>query len=72
MGNGFKLKKWRFGLDVREKLFTQRVARHCKMLPREAVIAPSMKALKTRLDGAPGQTDLMGGNLIHCRGVGTR
>ena len=51
-GNGFKLEKDRFRLDVKNKLFTVRVVRHWKTLPSEAVDAPSLEALKARLDGA--------------------
>ena len=29
-----------------------RVVKHCPMLPREAVAAPSLAVLKARLDGA--------------------
>ncbi|KFZ56591.1 hypothetical protein N321_13607, partial [Antrostomus carolinensis] len=44
----------RFRLDIRRKCFTQRVVRHWHRLPREAVDAPSLEALKARLDGALG------------------
>jgi len=44
-GNGFKLKKGRFTLDIQKKFFTVR-------LPREAVDAPSLEVFKARLDGA--------------------
>ena len=52
-GDGFKLKERRFRLDVRKKSFTQKVVRHWNGLPR-AVGAPSLEALRARLDGAGG------------------
>ena len=45
-GIGFKL---RFRLDIRKKFFTVRVVRQWHRLPREA---PTLEALKARLDGA--------------------
>ncbi|PKU32073.1 hypothetical protein llap_17622 [Limosa lapponica baueri] len=51
-GKSFKLKKGRFRLHIRKELFTVRVVRHWKRLPREAVDASSLEVFKTRLDGA--------------------
>ena len=50
--NVFKLREGRFRVEVRRKFFPVRVVRHWHRLPSEAVDAPSLEALKARLDGA--------------------
>jgi len=47
-GNGFKLGKGRFRLDIKKKLCTVRVMRHWNRLPRQVVVAPSPEAFKTK------------------------
>lgn len=49
-GNGMELCQGRFRLDIRKKLFTQKVVGHWKRLPREVVTAPSLLELKEHLD----------------------
>jgi len=53
-GNGFQLRQGRFWLDIRRKFFTQRVVTRWNRLPKEVVDAPSLEALKARLDVALG------------------
>ncbi|PKU48877.1 hypothetical protein llap_848 [Limosa lapponica baueri] len=51
-GDGFKLEKSRFGLDIRKNIFTRRVVGHWNRLPREIVDALSLELFKNRWDGA--------------------
>ena len=53
-GNGFKLGRGRFRLDIRKKLFTQRVVTHWNRLPRDVVDVPSLEEFKARLNVALG------------------
>ena len=46
------MKKGRYRLDIRGKLFTERVMRCWNRLPREVVDALSLEMFKTRFDGA--------------------
>ena len=50
--NGFRLEEGKFRLDIGKKFSIVRVVMHWNRLLREVVNAPSLEALKTRLDGA--------------------
>jgi len=49
-GNGHKLKKRKFQLNMRKNFFTLRLTEHWNRLPRGVVESPSLEIFKTRLD----------------------
>ena len=47
--NGHKLAEGRFRLDIRRRYFKVRAARVWNQLPREVVLAPTLRVFKRRL-----------------------
>lgn len=51
-GNVLKLHQWKFRLDIRRSLCTERVVKHCNGLPREKMGSPCLEVFKKSLDVA--------------------
>ena len=51
-GNGSKLCRGRFRLDIRKHFLTEKVVTHLNRLPRELVSVPCLSVFKRHLDNA--------------------
>ena len=49
-GNGLKLHREKFSLDVSKNVFSERVMRQRHRLPREVVESPSLEVFRKHLD----------------------
>ncbi|KFZ49675.1 hypothetical protein N321_01260, partial [Antrostomus carolinensis] len=48
--NGYKWHQGRFRLDIRKKIFTERLVKHWNRLSREGVESPSLETFKRQVD----------------------
>jgi len=63
------VRECRFRPDIRKQFSTVSVVKHWNRLPREVVDAPSLEALKIRLDGALNNLILLKMSLLVAGGL---